>query len=135
LVDIGDYDWAGHLITLYNNAYRSTATRLVRNITDTTKVDAQGSIINYSDYNLSNIVSGTLNSTGPTTTDYATKTAWNAATVGTRLLTASPDSNSILETATFTNEGGGDYTLTNSSAAAGGYEGLSIGADSNVGNV
>lgn len=133
LVDIGDYDWSGHLISHYNNAYRSTASRLLVNVPYDSKIGAAGSIINYSDYNLSNVISATIKSAGPVTEDYATKTAWNAAVVGSRLLTANPDSNSYLETATFTNEGGGDYTITNANASGSGLANLDIGAKSSVG--
>ena len=135
VVDCGNYDWSGQLVNHYNNAFRSTATRMIKNLSDVNRIEADGSIINFSDFNLSNIISGTILSTGPVTEDYATKAAWNAATAGTRLLTANPDSNSFLEAATFANEGAGDYTITNANAAGNGLGGLDIGATSNVGIV
>ena len=132
MVDCDDFYWTGLNMSHYNNAYRSTANRML--ITSlSSQADKDGSIIAYSDYNISNVISGTIIESGPTTSDYATKTAWNAATQSTRLPTASPDTNSTLEAATFTSEGASDYTLTNTSAAAGGKEGMPIGANSNVG--
>ena len=135
LVDIDTAFWSGHLVNFYNNAIRASGSRMIQNLRYGSKATANGSIINYSDYNLSDVISATIISTGPVTTDYATKATWNAAVVGERLLTASPDSNSTLQAATFTNEGGGDYTVTNAAAVSSGYAGMPIGADSNVGIV
>ena len=124
MVDCSGVQAGGHTLYHFNNAYRNSGSYLTSN--SSSFGDLEGSYIAYSDYNISDVIAGYLRDGTDTLLDYPDKTTWNAAPASNRLLTANPDSNSFLESATFTNAGAGDYTITNANAANG-FGGMRIG--------
>jgi len=130
LVDCIDLTASGFPVHHFNNAHRSVGSRMIRNARY--QSEAADAFISYSDYNISTTITGLLRDTLGNVDDYSTKATWNAAPASTLLLEANPDSNSFEESPTFTNEGAGDYSLTNANAVSG-LGGMPIGATGVVG--